>query len=392
LRLHLALLAADVDSLMVVCKKETGLASVVGPSSKYAKGINLIRPSLDQLPLVRYATKSGQLFSPSMLPGIKLEKLLLDLKPDLIHFHWITGGMMRIEELKDVNIPMFWSLHDMWPFTGGCHYTDSCVKYKTNCHSCPVLDSKASPDISSRIQKRKRKAYGSNKNLTVIGLSKWIAKAAGDSRIFSDSTIVNLPNPIDTNTFSPVNKSEARKLLGLPENKKLVLFGAMSATQDRRKGWPELRDALDKISDSFTELVIFGSSADDYKYPLPVKFMGTLHDDLTLKVLYSACDVMVVPSRQENLANTIMEAMACGLPVVGFGIGGNSDMVNHKVNGYLAEPYSSDDLAFGINWVIEHDSFEELSLDARATVLKKFESHKVASQYLDLYQSVIQSN
>ncbi len=392
MRLHLALLAADVDSLMVVCKKETGLASVVGPSSKYAKGINFIRPSLDQLPLVRYAAKPGQLFSPSMLPGIKLKKVLLDLKPDLIHFHWITGGMMRIEELKDLNIPMFWSLHDMWAFTGGCHYTGSCVKYKTNCHSCPVLDSKASPDISSRIQKRKRKAYGNNKNLTVIGLSKWITKAAGDSSIFSDSTIVNLPNPIDTNIFSPVNKGEARKLLGLPKNKKLLLFGAMSATQDRRKGWPELRDALDKISDSFTELVIFGSSADDYKYPLPVKFMGTLHDDLTLKVLYSACDVMVVPSRQENLANTIMESMACGLPVVGFDIGGNSDMINHKVNGYLAEPYSSDDLAFGINWVIEHDSFEELSLDARATVLKKFESHKIASQYLDLYQSVIQSN
>ena len=131
---------------------------------------------------------------------------------------------------------------------------------------------------------------------------------------------------------------------------------------------------------------------DESIYPLPVNFLGRLHDDLSLKIVYSACDVMVVPSLQENLANTMMEALACGVPVVGFDIGGNSDMVNHKVNGYLAEPYSSDDLARGIRWVIESESYEALSFDARATVLDRFDSQKVASQYVELYKSVIQSN
>lgn len=394
LRLHLALLRAGVDSVMVVCKKETGLASVVGPTSKIIRGLNLIRPSLDQLALKMFSNQSPQLFSPSIVPGMNLAKLILELKPDLLHLHWITGGMMRVEEIQKIKIPICWSLHDMWAFTGGCHYTGSCVKFKSGCNMCPALESDTKKDLSFRNQKRKIKSYSNKKNITVIGLSKWMASEAKESRIFSNSVVVNLPNPIDTNTFCPVNKNESRKLMGLPQNKKLILFGAMSATQDRRKGWPELRDALNNLSDSSAELLIFGGSMNDDEsiYPLPVNFLGRLHDDLSLKIVYSACDVMVVPSLQENLANTMMEALACGVPVVGFDIGGNSDMVNHKVNGYLAEPYSSDDLARGIRWVIESESYEALSFDARATVLDRFDSQKVASQYVELYKSVIQSN
>jgi glycosyltransferase involved in cell wall biosynthesis len=325
---------------------------------------------------------------------MNLSKLILELKPDLLHLHWITGGMMRVEEIQKIKIPICWSLHDMWAFTGGCHYTGSCVKFKSGCNMCPALESDTKKDLSFRNQKRKIKSYSNKKNITVIGLSKWMASEAKESRIFSNSVVVNLPNPIDTNTFCPVNKNESRKLMGLPQNKKLILFGAMSATQDRRKGWPELRDALNNLSDSSAELLIFGGSMNDDEsiYPLPVNFLGRLHDDLSLKIVYSACDVMVVPSLQENLANTMMEALACGVPVVGFDIGGNSDMVNHKVNGYLAEPYSSDDLARGIRWVIESESYEALSFDARATVLDRFDSQKVASQYVELYKSVIQSN
>jgi glycosyltransferase involved in cell wall biosynthesis len=393
LRLHLSLTAAGVDSVMVVCKKETGLASVIGPTSKYMKGLNQLRPSVDQIPLLRYKPKPGQLFSPSILPGLQIEKLIAKLNPDILHLHWVSGGMFRPEQLANVQIPIFWSLHDMWPFTGGCHYSDTCDKFKDSCGSCPVLGSKAHKDLSSAVQKRKQKAYGAKNNITVVGLSAWLAGLAKESSIFRNTNVVNLPNPIDSKMFSPFSKSHARELLGLSEDKKLMLFGAMSSTQDLRKGWLELRSALDLLDLDDVEVVIFGSNQDQdkYEYPYPVTFMGTFRDDLSLKILYSACDVMVVPSLQENLANTIMEALACGLPVVGFDIGGNSDMVGHKLNGYLAEPLSVSDLAFGIRWVLCNDDYSLLSQAARTVVLEKFDSKKVAFQYVELYQRALKA-
>ncbi|NLO17471.1 MAG: glycosyltransferase, partial [Arcobacter butzleri] len=168
-----------------------------------------------------------------------------------------------------------------------------------------------------------------------------------------DKNHINLPNPIDTNTFKPFDKESSRELWSLPKDKKLVLFGAMGATSDPRKGFKELSKALSLINTD-VEFVVFGSSkpqnASDFGFK--THYLGHLHDDVSLVTLYSAVDVMVVPSLQENLSNAVMESLACGVPVVAFGATGLLDIVDHQTNGYLAEPFESEDMACGIEWVL----------------------------------------
>lgn len=183
----------------------------------------------------------------------------------------------------------------------------------------------------------------------------------------------------------------ARELINLPADKKLVLFGAINATGDPRKGFKELTDALHLIQIPDLELVVFGASRSHNQpdFGFPAHYLGRLNDDISMRVLYSAADVMVVPSLQENLSNVIMEALACETPVVAFDIGGNPDMIDHKINGYLATPYDPADLACGIEWILNHQDPETLSWKAREKVEREFDSRVVAKRYIELYEEIL---
>jgi glycosyltransferase involved in cell wall biosynthesis len=390
-RLHKALLNQNIDSQMLVQDKVSDDWTVLGYVTKIAKGFAKIKPTLDAIPTKLYSHKTKTLFSPSYLPSSKIIKKINEINPDIVHLHWICGGMLKIEDLAKIKQPIVWSLHDMWAFTGGCHYDEECGRYKENCGYCKVLNSDKKNDLSSRIFKRKKKSFKRN-DLIIIGLSQWLANTAKDSHLFKNKKIVNLPNPIDTDLFKPFDKKQARQLWNLPENKKLILFGAMGATSDPRKGYQELIKALLNLQHKNIELIIFGSSEPKEKPNLKFKshYTGHLHDDISLVTLYSACDIMVVPSIQENLSNAIMESLSCGTPVVGFNVGGNSDMIEHQKNGYLAKPFDSNDLAKGIEWVLEDEQrHQKLCLVAREKVIEKFDSKKVAKQYIELYQSLL---
>ena len=180
-------------------------------------------------------------------------------------------------------------------------------------------------------------------------------------------------------------------MLNIPEQKKLILFGAMSAVSDPRKGFQELTKAFKAISMDNIELVIFGSSKPDnpIDFGFPAHYLGRFNDDISLRVLYSAADVMVTPSLQENLSNVVMESIACGTPVVAFNIGGNPDMIDHQKNGYLAKPYDTKDLAEGIKWILNYPYPDELRNNARQKVLENFEMTMVAEQYKSLYEGII---
>ena len=279
----------------------------------------------------------------------------------------------------------------MWAFTGGCHYDEECGKFKSACGACPVLGSSKSKDLSAKILQRKQASFPKHSNLTIIGLSQWLANEAAASALFKQTPVVNLPNPIDTTMFSPFDKQQARKLFNLPLDKKLVLFGAMGATSDPRKGFKELAQALVQLDSDNTELVVFGSSQPKTPQGFKQKahYLGQLHDDVSLRVLYSAADGMVVPSLQENLSNAIMESLACGTPVVGFNIGGNTDLIEHKKNGYLSKPFEVADLAAGIDWVLNAPNYNDLCQNAREKVLREFDSQLVAAKYIALYKSVV---
>lgn len=390
-RLHCSLLAAGVNSEMLVQSKVSDDFSVKGPDTKVQKVAAKLRPTLDTLPVRRYKNRTKTLFSPAWLPFSSIAERINALNPDVVHLHWVTGGMLRIEDIAKIKAPIVWSLHDMWPFTGGCHYDELCGGFKKSCGSCKVLSSSVQGDLSRKVFLRKKKTYSQKQDITVVGLSRWLANEASDSELFTNYPVVNLPNPINTQFFSPFDKVQARKLLNLPQDKKLILFGAMGATSDPRKGFAELSQALELLTTPNTELVVFGSSQPKEGTPFSQKvhYLGQLHDDVTLRVLYNAADVMVVPSLQENLSNAIMESLACGTPVVGFEIGGNSDLIDHQVNGYLAKPFSIEDLAIGIDWILQTDKCEVIADAARKKVLDNFDSKLVATKYIDLYKSIL---
>lgn len=389
-RLHQALLAEAIDSQMLVQSKSSDDFTVLGPQSKLQKVMGKVRPILDSIPIRRYKLRTKMLFSPSWVPFSCLVDKINALNPDVVHLHWIAGGMLRIEELAKIKAPIVWSLHDMWAFTGGCHYDDGCSAYKKQCDKCPVLASNNDKDLSFKVWRRKQVVFSQLSKMTIIGLSKWLAECASSSVLLQNNRVVNLPNPIDTKVFSPFDKIEARKLFNLPLDKKLILFGAMGATSDPRKGFHELAQALEYLSQDY-ELIVFGSSEPQIPQGFKQKthYLGQLHDDISLRVLYSAADVMVVPSLQENLSNAIMESLACSTPVVGFAIGGNSDLIEHQRTGYLAQPFDTQDLANGIDWVIQHKAPVQLSLAAREKVIREFDSKVVSIKYIDLYKKIL---
>jgi glycosyltransferase involved in cell wall biosynthesis len=390
-RLHSAILAQGEDCQMLVQSKYLDDFTVLGPSTKFKKAIGKMRPTIDSIPVWRYKEGTKALFSPSWLPFSCIPDMINKLSPDIVHFHWIAGGLLSIEDIAKIKAPIIWSLHDMWAFTGGCHYDDHCAGYQKNCGSCPVLGSNSDRDLSRKIWIRKQTSFAKLSNITIIGLSKWLADCAISSKLFEKNLVLNLPNPIDTKIFSPFDQDKARNLLNLPQDKKLILFGAISATSDPRKGYEQLVRALDALPEDY-ELVVFGSSKPKgpKNFKQNVHYLGQIHDDISLRVLYSAADVMVVPSLQENLSNAIMESLACGNPVVGFEIGGNSDLIEHEHNGYLAKPYNIKDLAYGINWVLQHDNPKSLGHAAREKVLKEFDSQVVSKKYIELYKKILE--
>lgn len=392
-RLHRALLECGIDSKMLVQIKRSDDYTVIGPETKLKKALGMIRPTLDQLPLMFYKRSTKTPFSPSWLPFSGVISKIKEIRPDIVHLHWICGGMLRIEDIGKIKVPIVWTLHDNWAFTGGCHYIWDCEKYKSNCGACPQLGSSKENDLSRKVWLRKKKTFNKITNITIVAPSKWLAQCAKESSLLKNKNIVNIPNLLDTNLFKPFEKNSARDLWNLPKDKKFVLFGAVAATRDVRKGFKELTQALKqlKLRREDIELIVFGSSKppNDPDFGFKSHYLGHLYDDISLVTLYNAADVVVVPSLQENLSNVIMESLSCGTPVVAFDIGGNGDMIEHKVNGYLAKPFDPEDLARGIEWVLNNPNYQNLSNNAREKVLREFDSKVVVKKYIELYKEIL---
>ncbi len=394
-RLHRSLLEQGVNSQMLVQDKNSNDYTVLCDTNIIKKSFNKIRPILDSIPVRLYKNKDKTLFSPSWLPLSNIVKKINQINPDVVHLHWICGGMIKIEDMAKINAPIVWSLHDNWAFTGGCHIKWECEKYLDKCGSCPRLKSLKVNDLSHRIWKRKRKTFAKLDNLVIVGLSNWINSCSKSSALLKDKKHVQLPNSINTDVFKPIDQNMAREIWNLPKDKKLILFGAMNATSDINKGFKELQDSISKltINANEVELVVFGSSkpVTSQGFGFKTHYLGYVYDDVSLTALFSAVDVMVVPSIQENLSNSIMESLSCSTPVVGFNIGGNSDMVVHKETGYLANPYDINDLASGIDWILGSKSYLRIAQASREKILKEFDSVIVAQKYIDLYQEVIKN-
>jgi glycosyltransferase involved in cell wall biosynthesis len=330
----------------------------------------------------------NSMWSSNLTPN-PFHRLLNRSTANVLHLHWIGSGFLPLAAFAKLNKPLVWTLHDMWAFTGGCHYTHGCDYYETHCGSCPQLDMRGEHDLSYRIFEQKLQHWR-NVPMTIITPSHWLAECARQSSILRDKIINVIPNPIDTAQFQPLNQTFARQVLHLPTDKQLILFGA-GHLADRNKGLDLLIAALSQFKDNQrVELVLFGGgNLPETNLPIPYHTLGMLNDTRLLALLYNAADVIVIPSRQENLSNTVLEALACGTPCVAFKIGGMPDMIDHQENGYLAEAYSVDDLARGIRWVLSEADATALADHARQKVLAQFSMEVVARQYIAVYERVL---
>lgn len=381
------------DARLYVQRKYGNAPLVDGPRSLFGKAMGFARPTIEQLLSGITPGKMKGPFCAAFLPDGLLAQVS-GTSPDILHLHWVAR-MMRLETLHSFTVPIVWTLHDSWAFTGGCYLPGDCTRYRESCGACPALGSSREDDLSRRVWQRKEKAWR-GLNLTIVAPSRWMADCARSSSLFRGTRTEVIPNGIDVQSYKPVERHAARERFSLPHDKKLVLFGATSATQDRNKGFHLLTKALRELAattkDDRVELVIFGSAEQDKLSSLGFKahYLGWQNDDISLSQLYSAADVFVLPSIQESLGYTVMEAMACGTPCVAFNQGGVPDLIDHQQNGYLAQPYEPSDLARGIDWIMEDEyRREELSRNARLKIERAFAIEIVAKRHLELYREIV---
>lgn len=318
---------------------------------------------------------------------------------DVIHVHWINHAFLSpryLKRLKKLNKPLVWTFHDSNAFTGGCHVRYDCDHFEKECGCCPILKNSYPEDLSHKIWNAKNKAY-QQINFQVIAPSLWMASSVKRSKLMKGRTVNVIPNTLETDIFKPYDKIRARKTLGIPENKFIMLSGFMPSRKDLHKGTSYLLEALQllKINQwvctDDAELIVFGNRDEKNVIDFPVKttFLGTISNDEKLAICYSAADVFITPSLEDNLPYTVMECLSCATPVVAFTTGGIPDMVEHKVNGYLAEYKSSEDLARGIAWVHNQAGRELLNQNGRTAVEEKFSENSIALRHIQLYRKIL---
>jgi glycosyltransferase involved in cell wall biosynthesis len=325
------------------------------------------------------------LFNPGKF-GQDLSQHPLIQQADIIHLHWVNFGMLSIQNIKQLlatGKPVYWTLHDMWAFTGGCHHSGECLNFQTSCGNCQeFLKNPAANDFSNQIWNEKFKAF-QQPNLHIITCSDWLKERAASSSILKNQPIQIIPNAIDTSFFKPADKQNAKQILGLDPSKKHILFVAMRVHAPK-KGFSYLEKALQGLDPSTTELIVVGNAQDLPALPLKAHVLGHISSTEKMIQIYQAADVFVTPSLEENLPNTLMEALACGTPCVGFKIGGIPEMIDHEVNGYVAKYQSSEDLAKGLGWTLENAP----ETAARQKAESSYAEAIIAAKHVNFYTHV----
>ncbi len=403
-RLNKALNNNGLSSNMLVQDKKGNLPNIESIAQNwFHKKLALLRFALDRYQFTFYEKNKDVrfIFSQAKI-GVDIHNHPFIQQSDIIHLHWINFGFLSLNSLEKLFIThksIVWTLHDMWVFTGGCHYSRECINYERNCGNCvQFLKNPSENDLSHQVWERKKEIF-SKANVTIVTCSEWLAQKARKSSLLKDKTIVSIPNPIDTDVFRPIEKNVAKAYFKLSPDKKYILFGAVKIS-DIRKGFTYFTEALSMLDvrlsnlehqKSNIEIIIFGQAqASDFEgLPFKVNILGKLSDLETIAIAYSAASVFVSPSIEDNLPNTIMESMACGTPVVGFEVGGIPEMIDHEKLGYLAKYKSSEDLAKGIYWTLFDADYEALANNSRQKVLDNYSEKVIAEKYKKVYQSLL---
>ena len=319
-----------------------------------------------------------------------LHKKINKIDADIINLHWICNEMISIEEIKKINKPIVWTIVDMWPFSGSSHYTKNNFYQFTN----KKFNKKKKFNIENWVLKRKIKNF--HNKIVIICISKWLTKLAKKSFVFKNNIIHTIPCTIDINFWKKLNKNNEKKNLGLDPKKKYFLFSSFNGISDERKGFDLMLKALTKIKldKNNYEILILGNAQNIDEMNKNYKFNFKIFDNkfdkkkLLLKKIYSACDILIMPSRLEAFGQVALEAGSCSLPTVSFRNTGVEDIIDHKKNGYLAKYLDINDLARGIDMLSIKRNNIIMSKNIRKKVCNNFSYKIIAKKYRDVYEKI----
>jgi glycosyltransferase involved in cell wall biosynthesis len=400
-RLHKALRGTGIDSTYYVRdqqqKDPTIQRFVPDPSPQATQRRMLASNALISAYNAYAATRSPdiELFSQERAGGD--ENFLVQLpRSELINLHWVAGFLdFRLFFSPRMKKPIVWTLHDMNPFTGGCHYDQTCGKFRDRCGACPLLGSRDEEDLSRKVFQGKEAALKDwpAPMLHIATPSRWLAQQARESTLFGRFEASVIPNSIEIDIFKPSEKAAARARLTLPQDATIVIF-VSNHIRLARKGFRELVEALSRVPNA-GDLVLLGvgdSHILSAKAPFRVIQADHVYDDATMALLYAAADVTAIPSRQDNLPNTILESFACGTPVVGFAEGGIPDAVREGETGFLGRSGSVADLAFAFTTAFsDRDRLRACGVRARRVAETEYAPAVQAAAYAELYRSRIEA-
>lgn len=405
-RLHKGLLKIGEASVMIVRHKQTSDKEIIlaqEPVISKNKDINFFKDDIQNYISCHRTEMSNTIFSFSY-PGIDISKIPQAYTADIINLHWVAAfyqSPTTLRKLFDMNKPVIWTLHDQWAFTGGCHYTAGCGNYRNICESCPQLSNNLF-NLPSRILLDKVDLF-KNANLTIVTPSKWLKESAMESTLFKDLRIEVIPNSIETHVFIPLIKEEAKRRLGINPDMITLLFGTENALE-KRKGYNELLQAVaycrsdsqfnSLLARNKIKLLVFGNPGKEMiQTGVPIHSLGYVNSDKKLTEVYSAADLFVLPSLEDNLPNTMLESMSCGTPIIAFNVGGMPDLIHTGITGELVPV--GDTVAMGeaiLNMISDKDKVTLMSNNCRAMIENNFCPDVQANKYLDLYRDLLKTS
>lgn len=385
--LHQGLRSLGIDSRFLSTDPKAegeGIVSIARPA--WRDGLRRLRSRMDQVPLWRYPRRGDEIFSPAWV-GYDFTRHPLYRRADILHLHWINAGFVSIERLARVDKPIVWTMRDMWPFTGGCHYALGCEKYRAGCGACPQLGSSAKNDLSRRIVRRKERFLP--RNLHLVAISRWLADCARSSEVFHDADIRTIANCVDTEAFQPADRSAARSRLGLPADVPIVLTGSFRDSESYKGG--QFLPAIASLCAERGWLhCSFGHGSAGSQDTGPSRHLGYIADNMTLRDIYSAADVFVLTSTQDAFAKTAAESVCSGTPVVAFDATGPRDIVEVGRNGYLATPYETESLlSMIVRTIDERGLWATLAAEISGKARRDFSPERAARRYRDLYKEIL---
>ncbi len=397
-RLMEALNNSGVKAKMLVRDKETDTLTVVGLDAPMRARWHFLWERMTIFIKLHFSRKN--LFKIDIAnSGFNITGLREFKEADVIHLNWVNQGFLSLTDIRRIvasGKPVVWTMHDIWPATAICHYTKGCKAFMTACRKCRLLPGHGSDnDLAYQVWKKKMSAL-KGANISFVTCSRWLEKQAVQSALLKHHHVTNIPNPIDTHVFKPGDRKKARERLELPQDKRLILFVSQRVTDDR-KGMEYLIDAIARLTEEHPEMkenagvAILGGHAEELegKLSLPVYPLGYVSDEETIVNVYRAADVFVLPSLEDNLPNTIMEAMACGVPCVGFRTGGIPEEIEHLKTGYVADYCSAEDLMKGIHWVLSEANTEMLATRGVKKVVTNYSQTNVALRYIEVYNQAM---